>query len=266
MVRDLVRKLGYWGTRVVYPPTCGGCGLIETWMCSDCAKELKRIDFARCCSRCGLPGVMRANCPRCSAGWPSRFAIRSVYHFEGPARRTLHRLKYLGEYARAEWAGEQMVLALDELDWQPDFIAEVPLWPARERQRGFNQSEKLAQVIADRAGTPHEAALLRVRDTRTQVGLNPAMRWTNVRDAFSVEADLRGKTVMIIDDVTTTGATLASCAAACKLAGASRVVGLTFATAVDDGLVLQIDRRSAASAAAQATQAEQESARSPQEQ
>ncbi len=127
------------------------------------------------------------------------------------------------------------------LDWPWDVVAErtalvpVPLAPVRKRERGFNQAELIARVLADRWKIPlWPGCLERVRATETQTRLTPGERQTNVRGAFRAAArapDLRGAHLVIVDDVITTAATLNACAAALCDAGARIVSYVTFARA-----------------------------------
>lgn len=118
----------------------------------------------------------------------------------------------------------------------PDAFVPVPLHPARRRSRGFNQAALLAAALAGHRGRPALDALVRDRATRAQVGSSRAERAANVRGAF--RAVLRfapHETVALIDDVATSGATLAAAAEALTAGGAGRVVGVTFALAPDTG-------------------------------
>jgi ComF family protein len=115
-----------------------------------------------------------------------------------------------------------------------DAIVPVPLHRARQRERGFNQSALLARALGDRLALPVVEALARGRPTRSQVGLGRAARKRNVDGAFSAAAGVRqGAAVALVDDVATSGATLAAAAATLLVAGASRVVAATFALALE---------------------------------
>jgi ComF family protein len=106
----------------------------------------------------------------------------------------------------------------------------VPLYPLRESQRGYNQAALLARPLAERLDFPYAPGLLaRRRQTAPQVGLSRARRRENVRDAFDARPGVEGRVVLLVDDVTTTGSTLASAATACLAAGATRVYALTLA-------------------------------------
>jgi ComF family protein len=116
-----------------------------------------------------------------------------------------------------------------------DAVVPVPLHPSRRRERGFNQAADIARHIATQSGLPAIAALRRVRATATQAGLPAGRRYGNVRDAFAATAACaaaRGSVVILVDDVSTTGATLDVCARALKAAGVGEVRALTAARVV----------------------------------
>ena len=152
-----------------------------------------------------------------------------MFVFDGPVRDAVHRLKYGGEYARAAWAGEHLAPTLCRLGWRADLLLPVPLHPIRLRQRGYNQSAKLAAALGKRLDVTVRDALVRERNTRPQVDLSAVERRRNVDGAFNARERLDGRHVVLIDDVMTTGATLLDCARACRAAGAADVRALTVA-------------------------------------
>lgn len=143
----------------------------------------------------------------------------------------IHLLKYEGERARAEWCGEEIARVVRSTEWPVDIVVPVPLYRAKERARGFNQSRLIAREAAARLGLEMVDALVRIRETRSQVQLDADQRRENVRGAFVARRPLRAVTVLLIDDVITTGSTLTECAAACRQAGAVSVFATTVATA-----------------------------------
>ncbi len=151
-------------------------------------------------------------------------------------REAVHRLKYEGESARAQWAGPLLADVVRTAGWQIDVIVQVPLHARRLRKRGYNQAEVLARETGRSLGVPASSRLMRVRDTRSQVGLDPGERRENVRAAFHASPLLAEMRVLIIDDVVTTGATLHACARAIRDVGAADVVAVTLARAVEHAL------------------------------
>lgn len=126
-----------------------------------------------------------------------------------------------------------MIKKVSSLGVCPDAIIPVPLHPTRERERGFNQATLLAREIAAAVGRPVEEALIRVRPTKSQVGLDRATRASNVSFAFAAVRDFGGRgTAVVVDDVTTSGATLRWAGSALIESGFKQVLGLTMALAV----------------------------------
>jgi len=151
----------------------------------------------------------------------------------GPLRDAIHALKYKRDIG----LGEELALHLIELfkkqNWQIDMVAPVPLGKERLEERGYNQSHYIALPIALSCGLAYKPdAIKRIRNTSSQVGLNIKERLQNVQGAFWGNTKrLKGKSILLIDDVTTTGATIQACAQACLQAQAVNVYGLTVARA-----------------------------------
>jgi ComF family protein len=181
------------------------------------------------CGRCGQPAFGDLECRLCAA-WPEGLErVRSAVWLRGTARHAVHCLKYEGWWRIAEALADAM-RGLEPLTGQVCLIP-VPLGPRRLRVRGYNQSERIAQALAARVGRPVRAELLqRRRETRTQTALTPEGRQANVAGAFEAR-DVAGLSCVVVDDVFTTGATLAEAAAALRRAGATRIEAVTFARA-----------------------------------
>ncbi len=153
--------------------------------------------------------------------------------FEGPLREAIHQLKYKGRTSLARPLGQYMGQAWQARPLPADLIVPVPLHPARLRERGYNQATLLADRLARATGLAlEERGLQRVRATSPQVDLNAAERKANVQGAFQAEPSrVRGHTIVVVDDVCTTGATLEACSLALQEAGAQRVYAMTLARA-----------------------------------
>jgi len=162
-------------------------------------------------------------------------AIAAFVH-EGAMRRALQRLKY-GGAARlaAPLAREALPALADLLALVPGgaVLVPVPVHPVRRRQRGYNQAALLARELGARAGVPVEEILIRTRETARQHGLSRAARLHNLRGAFDAQrAPPPGATVVLVDDILTTAATLEACAEVLRSRGAARVLGFAVAREV----------------------------------
>ncbi len=218
----------------VYPPTCGGCGKLGKRFCDACREQVKVIDSASICAVCGEPLDAPGLCAHCSAARPAFTALRSWAVYQGGMRQAIHALKYRGDLGLSETFSRPLHGLLEAENWPVDLITCVPLNPHRMSERGFNQAELLARPLAFAAGLPCKPrALVRTRDTLSQVKLSRSERLVNLRNAFCADSHLvRNCDILIIDDVTTTGATMQGCAHALLEAGARQVYGLTLARAV----------------------------------
>lgn len=181
------------------------------------------------CERCGQPAFGDLECRLC-AGWPPGLErVRSAVWLRGTARHAVHCLKYEGWWRVADALAETM-RRLEPLTGQVCLIP-VPLGAKRLRARHYNQSERIAAALGALVGRPVRAGVIRRRrETPTQTALTPEGRHANVAGAFEA-ADAAGLACVLVDDVFTTGATLASAAAALAAAGAARVEAVTFARA-----------------------------------
>jgi len=166
---------------------------------------------------------------------PPPFArARAAVVYSGIARRLVHELKFGDRTDLAPWIAVWMARSGAELIADADAIVPVPLHRRRMLWRRFNQSAELARALSRRFGKPFLAdAVRRIRPTRQQVGLGAREREANVRGAFRVdeaaEIEVRGRRLLLVDDVYTTGTTVAAVTRALKRAGAADVDVLTFA-------------------------------------
>jgi ComF family protein len=157
---------------------------------------------------------------------------RSAVWLDQSARSAVHRLKYEG-WSRAAEAMAEAMWQLEPLTGRVSLIP-IPLGARRLRERGYNQSERIASALGSRLVLPVRCELVdRVRETKTQTALTPEARHANVSGAFRAKP-VEGLELVLVDDVFTTGATLAAAAAALMQAGAARVEAVTFARAVTD--------------------------------
>jgi ComF family protein len=200
----------------------------DSVICSICRSRWRRVPHPMC-GRCGQPTLRNIECRLCQA-WPEGLSrVRSAVWLEGSARTAVHQLKYQG-WTRAS---EAMALVMRELEPLTEGVSllPVPLGSRRLRKRGYNQSERIAAALADCVNAPVRTDLLqRIRETPTQTALTPEARHANVAEAFRGQG-VAGMRLVLVDDVFTTGATLASAGAALVAAGADRVEAVTFARA-----------------------------------
>jgi ComF family protein len=165
------------------------------------------------------------------ASAPPFLSICATGAHEGKLQQAIHAHKYSHTPVLTVPLGKRMTDTLAALGWHFDVIVPVPLHPNRERARGYNQARLLSEHVAQALGIPCVSdAVERWRDTPPQVGRTRKQRETNVSGAFRAAAPLSG-TVLLIDDVFTTGATMRACAAALRQAGAAGVYGLTVSAA-----------------------------------
>jgi len=214
------------------PPRCAGCGKRGYRFCPEC-QEATTIIGDEHCECCGRPLKPAGLCGPCQKRRPAFTQARGWGIHEGRLRDAIHNLKYRRDVGLGEVLSRQMIEVLSHLDWDLDIVLPVPLAPNRLRERGYNQSALLARPIALRLGLPYRPNLVRrVRETRSQVGLSRPERYQNVAGAFKADPDqVSGMSVLLVDDVTTTGATLEAVVEALRQAGAKEVYAITLARA-----------------------------------
>jgi ComF family protein len=208
---------------VLLPPTCPGCGRVDLVICPGCRAALAR----RQSEPVGVPLGLPANQP---AGI---LQLEWCCSYTGPARACLHALKYEGELRLVEPLAELMAQRWRRAAIGGDVIVPVPAHAARRRQRGFDQAELLARAVGRLTGMAVVPALRRATQTTAQHQLGRQARAGNVRAAFEV-ADgyaqaLVGRWAVLVDDIVTTGATLAGCARALRAANVPAVSALALA-------------------------------------
>jgi len=212
---------------LLFPPLCHACRSFipqagELLICPGC---LDKVDF-----------VLSPLCTVCGAclAHPPLHSCRAAAMLAGPVQELIHRFKYGGRVHLAQPLGVLTAAALMDFgrEARPELIVPVPLHRKRLRQRGYNQSQLLGKVLEKQWGAPLEIGnLRRVRWTEPQTGLDAGDRVSNVRGAFAVKdaGRLKGKRVLLVDDVLTTGSTMRACAEALREAGVAAVCAVTVA-------------------------------------
>lgn len=218
--------------RIFFPEKCEHCGEIIPIECEACDCEGARLPRVgeSFCEHCGAEDD---NC--CCGMLGSAFLphVTAPFFYSGEIREKIHRFKFGGATEEALFFGHEMSLRFATVFFEakPDFVCPVPITRARFESRGYNQSELLADVISEELLIQKENLLLKVKDTLNQHNLTKLERQTNLDGAFCADErfDLKGKTVLLCDDIKTTGTTLKKCSDALFAAGASDVFCLCVA-------------------------------------
>lgn len=220
---------------LLFPPCCAGCGQWGERYCISCISKTKLIQGSKC-SICGEPSSSKEEsiCKRCRAKTVYFTAVRSWAYFEDPLQKAIHKLKYKSDRSLGEVLAKPLITQLKKYSWEIDLITAIPLDVKRLKERGYNQSVYLAKPISWETGIKYNgSSVKRIKQTRSQVGLSRNERTYNMAEAFSADSKVvGGRSVLLIDDVITTGATINACAKALIEAGANQVFGLTLARAV----------------------------------
>ena len=229
--QSFVGKLSRAALDLVFPPRCAGCGRDGEFLCSACSGSLT-VALAPRCPCCWRPGPQARLCLPCQAHPPAFDGLRSAFVYDAAARQLVHALKYRGTTALAAPMASLLAEAVRRHDLDADVIVPVPLSGLRQRTRGYNQAAALAVALGRRLDTPVlPKALKRRRHTPAQArSADAEARRRNVVGAFALrQPEIAGLRVLLLDDVTTTGATLEACAAVLKLGGARFVWAFAFA-------------------------------------
>lgn len=231
---------------VLFPKKCVGCNKSGTYFCQNCIQNIKQTDLV-CpkCEKLSIGGVTHLVCRR-------RYGLDGLWSlgiYEDPLRKAIGKLKYkyiqevskiLVDITVEYWAKYQPFL-LDEIKksgGQNWMVVPIPLHWYRQNSRGFNQSGLIAKDLAKRLGLKYGEILKRARYTKPQVGLKGADRHRNIKNAFEIESRVKSRkaivpivesSVLLVDDVWTTGSTLRECCYILKRSGAKKVWALTLA-------------------------------------
>jgi ComF family protein len=204
------------------PPACAGCGREGEVLCPACRPALD----ARLTLPGGVPIGMPADLP-----YPL-LQLEWCAPFAGSVRAALHQLKYSGERRLAKPLGDAVARRWGRVGHGATIVVPVPVHADRERRRGYDQAALIAEVAAKPLGLPFVRALERTRATVAQFELGRDERSANVHGAFQLrrnEPSMTGQWVLLVDDVVTTGSTLAACAMALEAAGAPAVSAIAVA-------------------------------------
>lgn len=217
------RRFARQAAGALLPTSCLLCGsdAAGQLLCLACQDDLPNLPSALC-PLCNEQTTHSERCGACLKDTPFFDRTTARFRYDFPVDRIIHALKYGHQLAVANWLAKQMAESMNKDDL--DLIIPMPLHPSRLRERGFNQSAEIARYLGNRLELPVDrSALHRIRATPPQAELPVRERQRNVRGAFECHSDFRGRHLLLIDDVMTTGATLNECARVLKLHGARRI-------------------------------------------
>ena len=239
-------QLVHHSLNLLFPPQCGLCRAMigeNGGICSDCWQKINFIS-APFCEICGYPHEYDmgdgAQCAACMANRPEFHGHRSVMHFDDASKRLIHDLKFYDKPLLVEMFARWLNrTAPDWLQQEQAILAPIPIHRWRLLKRKYNQSALLAKALEKQCQRPVMYDLLkRTKNRPPQASLTRKERLKNLSGAFQVsekyKPQLKGRSVILIDDVMTTGATLNACAKQLKKAGAGRIFCLTLARTVLD--------------------------------
>ncbi|HTI13313.1 MAG TPA: ComF family protein [Dictyobacter sp.] len=219
---------------ILFPPSCAYCHKGGYLLCPTCLSRV-RVPSAPLCPRCHTPWHAHQT-QRCYHQQPMNMSgICAAGYYQDPLRTCIYKLKYEGYTRLAQPLSHLLTRTYQMARLQADVIIPVPLHHQREQKRGYNQAHLLATFCAEQLQIPLNSSLLiRTRETAAQAHLNLYERKHNVAHAFQCHphqsmSTIRDRSVLIIDDVCTTGATLEACSLALLMAGAREVWGLVLA-------------------------------------
>lgn len=225
-----------------FPKICAGCGKVGSYLCLNCSKNILQTDLV--CPNCERPAIGGKTHPLCRRKY-GLDGLWSLGIYKDPLRKIIQKLKYRFVQEEAEvlvdlmlnyWAkySPQLLIEIKKDQGVGWVIVPVPLHPKRQKWRGFNQAEAIGQILSKKIGLDCCNYLKRVRFTKPQVGLKSYERRKNIKNAFVLTnhfslSTLHSMSILLIDDVWTTGATLKECCFVLKRAGAKKVWAITIA-------------------------------------
>lgn len=230
------KKTGGFILQLLFPLRCPVCDEIlrqpGEGICRECRGSLRTIRMPWCL-RCGKQLLQEERyCRECAAGEHVFLRGRALYEYNSCAE-SVYRFKYGGRREYGGYFGREMAAGLGDFirSVSPDALVPIPLHKKRFRKRGYNQAEVLAGVISQCVGVPVERNLLvRVKNTRPLKQLNPKERQNNLKKAFKLtENDVKLKTIILVDDIYTSGSTVDEAARTLKAGGVRNVYFITLA-------------------------------------
>ena len=215
----------------IFPRVCVGCGREGKYICRECEQKLTRPPAI--CPGCCKPSLGGWVHGRCKTEWGmERLMVGLPYR--GPVQKLLKKVKYGSAWEIVQALFEIWISRTENPELKErGVVTSVPMYRQKERERGFNQAEVLAKLLAENYKVPYLTILERKRETKPMFGLSRKERRENVGGAFRVinqqTNELTDKRIILVDDVWTTGATMRECTRVLKRAGAEEVWGVTLA-------------------------------------
>lgn len=213
----------------LYPNKCAGCGRVipeNEGFCDFCFEMLPKIDLDKFCTRCGSA---KSDC-RCKHRTFRFEGAVAAYYNEGPARKAMYQFKFRRTGYFADFFAKKMTIAVKNAfyDAKIDAVAYVPLSVRNRLKRGYDQSRELASRVAENLGLPLLGNAIGChKKKKPQHETEWKERFSNVRDMYFSNMSLKGRTILLVDDIKTSGATLDECAKVLLTAGADRVYCVT---------------------------------------
>lgn len=221
---------------IILPEYCIICGKSNSYICPKCIKFQVQVNFRNICHVCGNTTFLNSLHIECE---DSTNLNRLIFfcEYNSVAKKIIESIKYGGSFFIIEnlaiHMSKYMAFIFSQNELKDFVITYVPSHKFKKNQRGFNQSELLAQKIAKNLNMECRPMLTKVLNTKKQAGTNKSSRSTNLRNTFTPMTENVSKNVIIIDDVHTTGATLNECAGVLKSGGAKQVLGFVFAKSLN---------------------------------
>ncbi|WP_410498391.1 ComF family protein [Chitinibacter sp. S2-10] len=197
-------------------------------LCAACLAQLSDWPAQDSCPQCARPGTRGLRCGSCQRKPPAYDQSHARFLYVEPVKSLIHAAKFAQQWHIFPTLTQLLLTQIDQID--ADLIVPLPLHNKRLQERGFNQALEIARPVSQQWGIPLRTDLLyRVSDTEHQARLSANARWKNLRGAFDCQENCSGKTIIVVDDVMTSGASLQAAAKALKQAGARHVINLLIA-------------------------------------
>jgi ComF family protein len=218
----------------LFPPECPGCKKRTATFCDTCQTQIKEIS-GNLCKDCGIPiQAPHLKCENCRNNTGIPLIMRSWAVYDGVVRNSIIKLKFKQDLGLGHQLAKPLITLLNQTGWEIDLVVPIPLSKSHLKSRGYNQAALISYPISLAYGFQHStSAILRIKETASQVRLQVEDRYQNMVGAFlGNPAKLKGKRILVVDDVITTGATMHNCVNAIRDAGAKEVFCISVARAL----------------------------------